>query len=65
MKKNYIYLKEQQEYNKDHNKSKHISNKWRSDDKFIKQASTQNDDPIVGKVASTFIYTKKDSSRIM
>ena len=56
----YAYIREQQEYNKDHDKTKHLKNIWNADDTFIKQASTQNDDPIVGKLASSFISTKKD-----
>ena len=39
MKKNYIYLKEQQEYNKDHNKTKHFNNIWQTGDTFVKQAN--------------------------
>ena len=56
----YAYLKEQQEYNKDHTKTKHFNNIWKAGDKFVKQANAQNDDPIVGNIASTFISTKKN-----
>ena len=39
---------------------KHLNNIWKADDKFIQQASTQQDDPIVGKLASGFISTKEN-----
>ena len=55
----YVYLKEQEEYAKDNNRMKHINNIWKADDKFIQQSSTQQDDPIVGKLASGFISTKE------
>ena len=37
----YAYIREQQEYNKDHDKSKHLNNIWKAYDRFITQASTQ------------------------
>ena len=54
----YIYLKEQEEYAKDHNRMKHLNNIWKADDKFIQQSSTQQDDPIVGKLASVLSLQK-------
>ena len=56
----YAYLKEQEEYNKDQNKIKHLHNIWHADDVFIKKASSQTDDTIIGKLASTFISAKEN-----
>jgi len=53
------YLREKEEYERDHNKPKHISNIHRADDVFINRAKNSRDDPIMGKIASRLIQTKK------
>jgi len=55
----YAYLHEQEEYNKDHDKKKHINNIWKADDQFIDRAKNSHDDPVTGKVASKLISTKE------
>ena len=53
------YLREKEEYERDHNKSKHIKNIHRADDIFINRAKNSRDDPIMGKISSRLIQTKK------
>ena len=56
----YAYLKEKQEYDKDHNRAKHINNVWIADDRFVRDAETQNDDPIMGNISAKLIRTKEN-----
>ena len=53
------YMKEQEEYKQDHDRKRHLNNIWRADDVFIEKARTQNDDPIMGNIASKLISTKE------
>jgi len=53
------YLREKEEYERDHNKPKHIKNVWRADDVFIDKARNSKDDPIMGKITSKLMATKK------
>ena len=53
------YLREKEEYNRDNNKPKHIKNVWHADDVFINKAQNSRDDPIMGKISSRLISTKK------
>ena len=55
----YAYLREKSEYEKDHNKQKHINNIHRADDVFIDKAKNSRDDPIMGAVSSKLIAGKK------
>ena len=48
-------MKEQEEYKQDHDRKKHLNNIWRADDIFIEKARTQNDDSIMGNIASKLI----------
>ena len=56
----YAYLREKAEYEKDHNKQKHINNIHRADDVFIEKAKNSRDDPIMGAVSSKLIARKKE-----
>ena len=53
------YLREKSEYERDHNKPKHIKNVWHADDVFIDKARNSRDDPITGKISSRLIQAKK------
>ena len=53
------YLREKEEYERDHNKPKHIKNVWHADDVFIDRARNSKDDPIMGKITSKLMATKK------
>ena len=55
----YAYLHEKEEYNKDHDKKKHINSIWTADDKFIERAKNSHDDQVMGKIASNLIATKE------
>ena len=55
----YAYLREKQEYEKDHNKQKHMKNVWHADDVFIEKARNSRNDPVMGKIASKLIATKE------
>ena len=55
----YAYLREKQEYEKDHDKQKHMKNVWHADDAFIEKARNSRNDPVMGKIASKLIATKK------
>ena len=55
----YAYLREKNEYQKDHDKAKHIKNIHMADDVFIQKARNSRDDPIMGVVSSKLIATKK------
>ena len=55
----YAYLREKSEYEKDHNKQKHINNIHRADDVFIEKAKNSRDDPIMGTLSSKLIAGKK------
>ena len=52
-------MREKEEYDKDHDKQKHINNIWRNDDIFIDKAKNSRDDPIVGNLASKLISAKE------
>lgn len=52
------YLKELNEFKKDHDKQKHINNIWDADKKFVNEANHSHDDPIMGKIAGKLIDTK-------
>jgi len=56
----YSYLHEKEEYEKDHDKPKHLNNVWKADDVFIDRAKNSRDDPVVGKLAGKLIQTKKN-----
>ena len=58
-KHDYAYLREQEEYNRDHDKKKHMKNIWNADNEFIKESARQNDGPIIGKIASKAIQMKE------
>ena len=58
------YLREKEEYERDHNKPKHIKNVWHADDVFIDRARNSKDDPIMGKISSKLIATKKGLEKI-
>ena len=53
------YLREKQEYERDHDKPKHMKNVWHADDVFINKAKNSRDDPIMGKISSKLIATKE------
>lgn len=55
----FAYLREKEEYEKDHNKVKHMRNIHRADDVFIHKAKNSRDDPIMGKISSKLIATKE------
>ena len=55
----YIYENEKAEYQKDHDKQKHMKNIWKADDEFIAKATSQNDDPVGGVIAANLIKAKK------
>ena len=55
----YAYLREKAEYEKDHDKQKHINNIHRADDVFIQKAKNSRDDPIMGAISSKLIAGKK------
>ena len=54
-----LYLREKEEYTKDHNKKKHINNIWKGDEEFVQRANRSRDDPIMGKIASKLIQSKE------
>ena len=56
----YTYLHEKKEYNKYHDKSKHIKNIWNADDIFIEKAKHSKDEPIMGPISSNLISMKKN-----
>ena len=45
------FLEEKQEYEKDHDKAKHMKNIWKADDEFIQKAKNSRDDPIMGNIS--------------
>ena len=55
----YTYFREKSEYEKDHDKQKHMKNIWKADDKFIEKAKNSKDEPIMGPLASKLIATKE------
>ena len=55
----YAYLREKDEYDRDHDKPKHIKRIWESDDQFIRNARQSKDDPIMGKIAANLIEKKR------
>ena len=55
----YAYLREKAEYEKDHDKQKHINNIHRADSVFIQKAKNSRDDPIMGAISSKLIAGKK------
>ena len=55
----FAYLREKEGYDRDHNKVKHMRNIHRADDVFINKAKNSRDDPIMGKVSSKLMSTKK------
>jgi len=58
------YLREKSEYERDHNKPKHIKNVWQADDVFIDKARNSRDDPIMGKISSRLIQAKKGLEQV-
>ena len=55
----YLYLKEKSEYEKDHDKAKHMANIWKGDDEFVSKAYNSKDEMIMGPIASKLIQTKE------
>ena len=55
----YAYDREKSEYEKDHDKPKHIRNVWKADDTFIQKAKNSRDEPIMGPLSAKLISTKK------
>ena len=53
------YLREKEEYEKDHDKQKHMRNIRKADDIFIERSKHRRDDPIMGNIASKLIATKE------
>ena len=56
----YSYLKEKTEYEKDHDKQKHMANIWKADDEFVRKSYNSKDEPIMGPIASKLIQTKEN-----
>ena len=54
------YLREKREYEKDHDKQKHMKNVWHADDVFINKSKNSRNDPVMGKIASKLIATKEN-----
>ena len=61
----YLYLKEKSEYEKDHDKAKHMANIWKGDDEFVTKAYNSKDEPIMGPLASKLIQTKESLEKII
>ena len=53
------YYKEQQAYNKDKDKNKHMHNIWHADDEFIKEMNQDKNEPMAA-VAKKLIQTKEN-----
>ena len=53
------YFKEQQAYNKDKDKNKHMHNIWHADDEFIKEMNQDKNEPMA-VVAKKLIQTKEN-----
>ena len=60
----YTYFREKSEYEKDHDKQKHMKNIWKADDQFIEKAKNSKDEPIMGPLASKLIATKEVAEKL-
>ena len=59
-KHDYDYLREQEEYKKDHDRKKPLNNTWAADDQFVKDSKRQSDDSIMGNISSKLISAKEN-----